>query len=495
MTGVRKGSPATVVANPLVRLQTFASIRGRRRQSRTSGQSVGSKSIRQNSAKFLRGRFPPWQTNKHSALKPTAWGRSRCPPTTTGARRPSARCMHFDIGARPHAAPIIHAFGILKKARRRTSTRTSASSTPTRRELIVQAADEVDRRQARRPVSAARLADRQRHADQHERQRGDLEPRDRNRRRRAGRQEADPSERRRQHVAVLQRHVSRPRCTSPRPMEITRPAHARRAEAARRARTPRPRSSRGIVKIGRTHLMDATPLTLGQEFSGYVAQLDFDLERIEAVLPDSTSSRSAARRSAPASTRIPSSPSASRDEDRRAHRPAVRHGAEQVRRARRARRARDGQRRAEDARRSLMKIANDIRWLGSGPRCGLGELHPARERAGLVDHAGQGQPDAVRGDDDGLRAGDRQRHRDRDRRRAGQLRAQRLQAGDHPQLAALDRACWPTRATRSPSTASSASSPNRERIAQLRRRLADAGHRAQPAHRLRQGRQGRQEGA
>ena len=41
-----------------------------------------------------------------------------------------------------------------------------------------------------------------------------------------------------------------------------------------------------IVKIGRTHLMDAVPLTLGQEFSGYVAQLDYDLKRIEAVLPD-----------------------------------------------------------------------------------------------------------------------------------------------------------------------------------------------------------------
>ncbi len=41
-----------------------------------------------------------------------------------------------------------------------------------------------------------------------------------------------------------------------------------------------------IVKIGRTHLMDAVPLTLGQEFSGYVAQLDYDLKRIEAALPD-----------------------------------------------------------------------------------------------------------------------------------------------------------------------------------------------------------------
>src|SRR6059036_1762307 len=41
----------------------------------------------------------------------------------------------------------------------------------------------------------------------------------------------------------------------------------------------------GIVKIGRTHLQDAVPLTLGQEFSGYVAQLDADIQRIDVALP------------------------------------------------------------------------------------------------------------------------------------------------------------------------------------------------------------------
>src|SRR5262249_21952387 len=40
-----------------------------------------------------------------------------------------------------------------------------------------------------------------------------------------------------------------------------------------------------IIKIGRTHLMDAVPLTLGQEFSGYVAQLDADLKHIDGILP------------------------------------------------------------------------------------------------------------------------------------------------------------------------------------------------------------------
>ena len=67
-----------------------------------------------------------------------------------------------------------------------------------------------------------------------------------------------------------------------------------------------------IVKIGRTHLQDAVPLTLGQEFSGYVAQLDGDNrpDRGHACRA-CTRSRSAARRSARASTATPSSPSGS----------------------------------------------------------------------------------------------------------------------------------------------------------------------------------------
>ena len=70
--------------------------------------------------------------------------------------------------------------------------------------------------------------------------------------------------------------------------------------------TRRPRPSRDIVKIGRTHLQDATPLTLGQEFSGYVAQLDHAQRHIEDSLDaPRRSSRSAARRWAPGSTRIP----------------------------------------------------------------------------------------------------------------------------------------------------------------------------------------------
>ena len=48
---------------------------------------------------------------------------------------------------------------------------------------------------------------------------------------------------------------------------------------------------------------------------------------------------------------------------------------------------------------ALIKIANDVRWLASGPRSGIGEITHPRERARQLDHAGQGQPDAVRGAD------------------------------------------------------------------------------------------------
>ena len=130
-----------------------------------------------------------------------------------------------------------------------------------------------------------------------------------------------------------------------------------------------------IVKIGRTHLQDAVPLTLGQEFGGYVAQLDADIERLELVAARALRARRRRHRGRHRAQHAPGVRRARRGEDRRAHRPAVRDRAEQVRRARRPRRVGVRERGAEATLgASLMKIANDIRWLGSGPRCGLGEL-------------------------------------------------------------------------------------------------------------------------
>src|SRR5438093_1615151 len=129
-----------------------------------------------------------------------------------------------------------------------------------------------------------------------------------------------------------------------------------------------------IVKIGRTHLQDAVPLTLGQEFSGYVAQLDAGLARIETTLPGlralaiggtavGTGLNAPARFGEAVAaklaelTGLPFTSAANKFAAPAAHDHLVM--------ASGALRTLAG---------SLMKIANDLRWLGSGPRSGLGEL-------------------------------------------------------------------------------------------------------------------------
>jgi fumarate hydratase class II len=130
----------------------------------------------------------------------------------------------------------------------------------------------------------------------------------------------------------------------------------------------------GIVKIGRTHLQDAVPITLGQEFSGYVAQLDGDLDRLDAVLP-------ALRELALGGTAVGTGLNAhSEFAVRVAARIAALTGQPFVTAPNKfaALAGQEATVFASGAIRtlatSLMKIANDIRWLGSGPRAGLGEL-------------------------------------------------------------------------------------------------------------------------
>lgn len=129
-----------------------------------------------------------------------------------------------------------------------------------------------------------------------------------------------------------------------------------------------------IIKIGRTHLQDATPLTLGQEFSGYLTQVEKGIGRIQAVLPnvlclaqggtavgtglntpvgfDEKIAATIAK-----DTGIQFKTASNKFEALASHDAMVElHGALNVLAV------------------SLMKIANDVRLLGSGPRCGLGEL-------------------------------------------------------------------------------------------------------------------------
>src|SRR5216683_8166027 len=129
-----------------------------------------------------------------------------------------------------------------------------------------------------------------------------------------------------------------------------------------------------IVKIGRTHLMDAVPLTLGQEFSGYVAQLDYDLKRIEQSLPDLLEL-------AIGGTAVGTGLNTHREfADRVAKKIAEYTGLpfKSAPNKFAALAAHDALVAASGALKtlavSLMKIANDVRWMGSGPRCGLAEL-------------------------------------------------------------------------------------------------------------------------
>jgi fumarate hydratase class II len=129
-----------------------------------------------------------------------------------------------------------------------------------------------------------------------------------------------------------------------------------------------------IIKIGRTHLQDATPLTLGQEFSGYVAQLEHGIDHVRASLthlyelalggtavgtglnaPHGYAERVASELSA--LTGYPFVTAPNKFEALAASDAVVHaHGALKTVAA------------------SLMKIANDVRWMASGPRSGLGEL-------------------------------------------------------------------------------------------------------------------------
>jgi fumarate hydratase class II len=131
---------------------------------------------------------------------------------------------------------------------------------------------------------------------------------------------------------------------------------------------------RSLIKIGRTHLQDAVPLTLGQEVSGWVAQLELALEGLRATLPavrqlaiggtavgtglnappgfgEAVAQRLAER------LELPFTSAPNKFQALAGHEAlAAAHGALTVLAG------------------SLMKIANDVRWLASGPRCGLGEL-------------------------------------------------------------------------------------------------------------------------
>jgi fumarate hydratase, class II len=145
-------------------------------------------------------------------------------------------------------------------------------------------------------------------------------------------------------------------------------------EALQRALQQKAEAFGAIIKIGRTHLQDAVPLSLGQEFSGYAAQLELSLQTLRASLPQvqqlaiggtavGTGLNAPAGFGPAVAARLqqrlglPFTSAPNLFQALAGHEPlAAAHGALTVLAG------------------SLLKIANDIRWLASGPRCGLGEL-------------------------------------------------------------------------------------------------------------------------
>ncbi len=130
-----------------------------------------------------------------------------------------------------------------------------------------------------------------------------------------------------------------------------------------------------VVKAGRTHMMDATPVTLGQSFGGFAAQMRYGIERIEAALPRVAEVPLGGTAVGTGINTLPGFPEL-----------AISLLAEQtglpITEARdhfEAQSARDGLVEASGALRviaiGLTKICNDLRWMGSGPNAGLGEVH------------------------------------------------------------------------------------------------------------------------
>ena len=280
------------------------------------------------------------------------------------------------------------------------------------------------------------MADRLGHAEQHERQRGARQPRLRAARRRARARSAWCIRTTTSTSASRRTTYSRPRCMSPRrgrcDDEVLPAAEALRGTLAKKRD-----AFASIIKIGRTHLQDATPLTLGQEFSGYVAQLEHAQAALRAALPQLL--RAGDRRH--------------RGRHRPEHAPAVRGAG--LRAHRRARPScRSSKRRTSSPRSAgheplvfahgalktlaaaLSKIANDIRLLSSGPRSGLGELRIPENEPGSSIMPGKVNPTQaealtmlcaqVIGNDVAVAIGGA----------SGPSRAQRVQADDHPCLPA-----------------------------------------------------------
>ena len=401
-----------------------------------------------------------------------------------GAQTERSR-RNFRIGSERMPRPLIRAFGIVKRAAAETN-HALGSLDARRTRAIVKAANEVIEAELRRPFSPRGVADRFRHPDQHESQRGDREPGERTARRQARHEVAGASERSRQHEPVVQRRFPDRDAYRRRAGDRPSPAAGARAPAqgageevqgVRPHRQDRPHPPAGCDAA------DARPGVLGLRGAGEVRDRPRAGSRSTQLYPLAQGGTAVgtglnakrqfgklfARRVA-AITGLPFVTAPNKFEALAAHDADVFvHGA------------------LNAVATGLFKIANDIRLLASGPRSGLGELILPENEPGSSIMPGQGQSDPGRGADDGVLPGVRQSDHDHHCGEPGSPRAQRLQAG-HRRMPCCSRL---------PCLADAAVSFTDNCVAGIERRrgahprphgtVADAGDRARPAHRLRQG--------
>ena len=358
----------------------------------------------------------------------TRWGPSRSPTTATGARRPSAASSTstsgddtLRVGAprHPRARPA-------EEGRRPANADLGLVPEEIAR-AVVQAADEVATGRPRRPLPARRLPDRLGHPEQHERQRGHRQPRDRGprRRRSAARTRSTPTTT--STAASRATTPSRPRSTSPWCSSCAERLHpavdaltaaldAKAAELRRhrqgRAHPPAGRDA-GDPRPGDRRLGGPAPRRPGRR----------PLRRREGAGARHRGDRRRHRAQRPGRVRA-----ARRPPPHRRDGPAVPAGRQPLRPARLARRARRRQLGAAHPRRRPDEARQRRALARLGPAHRHRRAADPRERAGQLDHAGQGQPDPVRGDDDGRHPRLRQRRDGGLRRQPGQLPAQRLHA-------------------------------------------------------------------
>ena len=312
-------------------------------------------------------------TRQHAHRNATASGRSRFPADAYWGAQTQRSIENFPFGAREQMpVEIVHALGFVKQAAARVNARDGGLDAELA-EAIQQAAGEVAARHHddQFPLVIWQTGSgTQSNMNANEVIAGRANEILTGKR---GGKSAGPPQRPCQQGPVVERQLP-DRDARRRGARGRRSGCCRRCTCIHRRLAAQAEAWDRIVKIGRTHLQDATPLTLGQEFSGYACQIESGIARVEAVLPrlhqlaqggtavgtGLNAPKGFAEKFAAEIaklTRLPFETAPNKFEALAAHDTLVElSGVLNVIAV------------------SLTKIANDIRLLGSGPRCGLGEL-------------------------------------------------------------------------------------------------------------------------